>query len=527
MLLSRILPVSAGLQPDRIAMKRGDETLTYGQIWLHTRCAAHALRELGIGPGDRVALIGHPSPLLAVAELAVVTIGAIPVTLFPGLAPSELIQMLQDAKPRAVIHDESHVDIHPIFADIGDADRDILSISCRSGKAPYSIEGFIESQPPLEDVHEALPDDVAIIIYTGGTTGRSKGVMHSHRSISRWSFLRPELGGGHYPTKVSIVYNQAHLTGQFVLWTTLYDGGCLLYPERFPLRAEEVADLIEQEHIQFLGTVGLLFRDLIYLDGMMARNLHSLQRISCGGAPINEATFRKAKEVFPNTQLTEVYSQTESGQFISFLSVDQCFEEEKPHRLQSVGRPSDLAYWGQTPFQVRIVNEFGKELPQGEAGEIVCKGEGMMLGYWNNREETDKAIRNGWLYTGDVGYFDEDGFLYLTDRKKDIIILNASNVYGSEVESALGSHPNISELAVIGTPLHEEGEEVTAVIVMRDPSTSIELEELRCYGSGRLAEYKLPTRLVIVEQFPRTPVGKIDKAAIRRPYWQGRTRMIQ
>ncbi|MFF2885790.1 class I adenylate-forming enzyme family protein [Paenibacillus sp. NPDC057967] len=516
MLLSRIMPTSAS-HPNRIAMKQEGETLTYEQAWYYTRCAAHGLRELGIRPGDRIALIGHPSPTLAVAELAAVAIGAIPVALFPGLAPSELAQMLQDAAPIAIVHDECHTDLRPVLAIINDSlGRELISISCKPGAAPCSIAGFITNQPPLEDNHVALPDDIAMIIYTGGTTGRSKGVMHSHRSISRWSFLNPELGSGHYPSKVSIVSNQAHLTGQFVLWTTLYEGGCLLYPEHFPLRAEEVADLIERESIQSLGTVGLLFRDLVYLDGNANRQLQSVQRISCGGAPISENTFRKAREVFPNAQLIEVYAQTESGQFISFLSVDQCFAEGKTGRLRSVGRPSDLASWGQTPFQVRIVNDSGQELPQGETGEIVCQGGGMMLGYWNNREETDKAIKNGWLYTGDIGYFDEDGFLYLTDRKKDIIIVGASNVYGSEVEAALGSHPHIGEIAVIGTPLEEEGEAVTAFIVLRDSSSKIDLQELRRYGSGRLAAYKLPTRLAVTAKLPRTPVGKIDKAALRK-----------
>lgn len=529
MLLSSIMPVSASMHPHRIAMKRGSESYTYEQVWQHARFAAYGIRELAIRPGDRIVLIGHPSPLLTIAELAAVTIGAIPVSLFPGLAPIELAQMLRDAAPAAVIYDESCADLRSILTSIydDDASPETLFVSLLPEGASYSIAGFIVSQLPIEDVNEASPDDIAIIIYTGGTTGRSKGVMHSHRSIRSWSFLNPELGGGHYPEKVSIISNQAHLTGQFVLWTTLYEGGCLLYPEQFPLQAEEVAGLIEREQLTSLGTVGLLFRDLVYLDGIASRQLQSMQRISCGGAPISDTTFRKARETFPNAQLVEVYAQTESGQFISYLSVDLCFAEGKLHRLSSVGRPADLIHWGQTPYEVRIVNESGQELPRGEAGEIICRGSGMMLGYWNNQEETDKAIRNGWLHTGDVGYFDEDGFLYLTDRKKDIIIVGASNVYGSEVEAALGSHPHIRDIAVIGTPLEDEGEAVTAVVVLRDSSAVIELQELRSYGSSRLADYKLPTRLAIIDQLPRTPVGKLDKAALRKPYLQGVPQKLQ
>ncbi|UHA75269.1 class I adenylate-forming enzyme family protein [Paenibacillus sp. 481] len=255
------------------------------------------------------------------------------------------------------------------------------------------------------------------------------------------------------------------------------------------------------------------------------RFLDKLKALLLGGAPINANTFHKARDIFPNAQLKEVYSQTESGQFISFLSINQCYMDGKLHRLLSVGNPSDIAQWGQTPFEVRIVDESGHEVKQGDTGEIIYRGEQMMLGYWNNAEETEKAIRNGWLYTGDIGKFDEDGYLYLLDRKKDMIIVNGSNVYCAQVEEILSQHPPIHEVAVIGTPLPDEGEEVTAIVILKIDST-LTLSELEQFCLQQIAAYKIPTRLEIVTDLARTSVGKLDKATIRKQFWQGKTRLI-
>jgi long-chain acyl-CoA synthetase len=521
MLLSKILPNVARIHPANYAMKYKNETLTYEQLLHQVSCVANGLYKLAIKPGDRIALLSHPCPYLAIAECAAIAIGAIPVTIFPGLTPNEIYQILHDSTPVAVIYDSNNLKISECISSLNNT----YSIPCKSGHTPYSIENFISMSLPLTQWYEADPNDTALIIYTGGTTGRSKGVMHSHRSISYWSFMSPDRGGGHNPTKKSLVPNQAHLTGQFILWTTLFEGGCLIFPESYPLQAGEVVDIIEREQIKFLGTVGLLFRDIVNLEDIQSRHIQSIEGISCGGSPISEKTFHKAREVFPNAQLTEVYSQTESGQFISSLSVNQCYIEGKLNRLISVGNPSNIVNWGQKPFEVRIVDDSGNDVKQGDIGEIICKGEQMMLGYWNNSEETDKAIRNGWLHTGDMGKFDEDGYLYLLDRKKDMIIVGGSNVFCSEVEEVLSKHPSILEIAVIGTPLSDEGEEVTAVVTLRKES-EITLEELKQFCLQQIAEYKIPTRLEIVETLNRTSVGKLNKAAIRKQFWLGRTRMI-
>lgn len=285
------------------------------------------------------------------------------------------------------------------------------------------------------------------------------------------------------------------------------------------------ASLIEREQLTHLGTVGLLLRDIVNLPNIKERNLQSIRSIGCGGAPIGLETLNRTLDVFPKAHLVQVYSQTESGNFISYLSLNQCIREGKSNRLSSVGNPENMVQWGQQVFNVRIMDDSGNDVDQGATGEIVCQGPQTMLGYWNNPEETKKALREGWLHTGDIGRFDEDGYLYLMDRKKDIIIVNGANVYGSEVEEVLTSHPSILEAAVIGTPLADEGEEVTAVVTLA-LGVDMTITELQHFCTSHLAAFKIPTRLQILEAMPRTSVGKLNKAKLREPFWAGRTRQI-
>ncbi len=516
MLLSEILPRVAQLQPDRAAMKDSAGTISYGQLMQRVSCLAQGFRNHAIKPGDRVALLGHPSPQLAIAECAAIAIGAIPFAIYPGLARNEIIQILQDADPIAIVYDSEDEHLTACASALPDA----IAVPCRT------IERYIETHSPLTEWHKANPDDVALMIYTGGTTGRSKGVMHSHRSIGSWSFMNPERGGGHNPDKRTLISNQAHLSGQFMLWTTLYEGGCLIYTESYPLQAETMIELIEREELKYIGTIGLQFKDIAQLLAERGKSLPHVLGISCGGAPISERTFHLARQAFPNAQLTNVYAQTESGQFISPLFINACFAEGFRHRLLSVGNPAHVARWGQKPFQVRIVDEDGRDVGPGGIGEVICRGDQLMLGYWNNPEETNKALRGGWLYTGDIGTFDDDGYLYLLDRKKDLVIVGGSNVYCSEVEEVLARHPAIAEVAVVGAPLPDEGEEVTAVVVLRE-GAGLTLADIKAFCRDHLASHKIPSRLDFAESLPRTSFGKLNKPEIRKPYWLGRPRMIR
>ncbi|CAM4455349.1 acyl-CoA synthetase (AMP-forming)/AMP-acid ligase II [Paenibacillus endophyticus] len=512
MLLSKILPQTARVHPNSPAMKDSKSTLSYQQLLTFVNRVAQGYIRLGIQPGERIALLGYPSKSLAISELAAVAIEAIPFAIAPELTSPEIEAIIQNANPKLIVYDP----------DLPFIDTFLQSLSSKQAPIPLhspfrttTISDFMENESSYTPVYEAKADDVSLIIYTGGTTGRSKGVIHSHRSIRSWSFLNPERGGGHHSTKKSIVPNQAHLTGQFILWTTLFEGGCLIYPNAYPLQATELVDIIEREQIQYLGTVGLLFRDMATLEEVKTRNFSSIKGVSCGGAPISANTFHRAAELFPHAQLNQVYAQTESGQFISYLSINECFLEGKLHRLASVGNPSHLARWGQKPFKLRLIDDYGTDVALGDIGEVICQGEQIMLGYWNNPVDTEQALRNGWLHTGDMGRFDEDGYLYLVDRKKEIVIVDASNVYCGEVEQIISQHPSVLEVAVLGTPLPHEGEQVTAVVVLKKDA-SLTIDQIKLFCLSQLAGFKIPTRLVIEDVLPRTAVGKINKAEIRR-----------
>ena len=273
MLLSDVLPKVARMHPDRPAMKSPRGTIAYDEVLRRTNGVAGEFLRRGVRPGDRIALLGDPSPPLAIAECAAVAIGAIPAAISPGLTPMEIAQIVQDADPAVMIFDAERPELAACVSSLAVPD----AIPCSA------IADLAEDEAPR---HEASPDDAALLIYTGGTTGRPKGVMHSHRSIAHWSFLNPALGGGQNPTKKALVPNQAHLTGQFILWTTLYEGGCLIYADRYPLRAEQVIDLAVREQLRFIGTVGLLFKDIVHSLSRRGMRMPEVHGISCGGAPI-------------------------------------------------------------------------------------------------------------------------------------------------------------------------------------------------------------------------------------------------
>jgi long-chain acyl-CoA synthetase len=505
MLISELLPAVADSNPSSAAIKHGSRTVTYGGLYRDALRLARAMRDEGIRPGDRVGLLGHPSIEFLIAEHAAVGIGAIPVGIFPSLAPVEIQSIVDDAQPAAIVFDAAHAGLAAQLHHT----RPPLEIPCES------IADLAGRHTPIDRWHQPAPDDPALIIYTGGTTGRPKGVVHTYRSISTWFKLNsPTVGYG--PTSRTILFNLAHASGQTTVWMSCAAGGRLTLLDRYPATAAEIVDAMDADQITTLGTVSGTLRDILQVPEIERRNLGALKAVLVGGAFISAATLQRTAEVFPSALVIDAYALTESGQTISILPVGLALRTKRLDRLTSVGLPAATRLFNQTPFTVRIIDDDGRTLPAGQLGEIVVRGPQMMIGYWNNPEATARAIRDGWLYTGDIGRMDQDGYLYLVDRKKDMIIVsNGVCVYSSEVEAVVETHPAVAEVAVVATRLADACERVTAFASLR-PGATLELDELQRFCVDRIASFKIPASLIVLPSLPRTNVGKIHKAQLRQ-----------
>lgn len=514
MLLSERLPYAASLYPEAPALLRHGQTISYEELHHRAREISFVLYADGLRKGDRIALIGDPDPSLVSIFFAAIEIGAIPLILSPMLTVHELEAIFQDATPFMVYHDERHAKTVINCVRLL-AYQPILFSTNQEGHITHSPDSLLQQNMYFlrNEYSTRCVDDTAVLIYTGGTTGKPKGVMHSHRGMAAWNHLSPLKSFGYDPDRRVLVLNLSHLVGQFQLWATMAAGGCLVFLDEYPANVHLIMDTVERDRITLISTVGQLLRDLTRESMTSGRKLESLKVIGCGGSIISPNTLRHAVLQFPGALIVNNYSQAECGMSISRLFPAQ--HMDNPVRLQSVGRPSDLAAQGEQAYEVKILDTDGRELVAGEAGEIVVRGLQNMLGYWRQLQATVDAMSGGWIRTGDIGFLDKDGYLYVLDRLKDMVIVGGSNVYCSEVEQVISSHEGISDVAILGIPLPDEGEELVAVVVLKENIT-LNLKQLRAYCQSQLANYKWPTKLFILESLPRTAVDKVDKKQLRK-----------
>lgn len=517
MSMSQILQEVARKHPSAIALKQGTRVLTYVDLIREASTLGAALRRMGLKPGERIVLLGFPSLDIVISYYAAIAIGAVPVSVFASLAPREIQQTVEDAAPSAVIFDAASA---VVAAGLRYENRPI-EIACDPDDASHiTLAGLTARETPLAQWHEPDPDDLAIIVYTGGSTGRPKGVMHTHRSIYSWVNMDTEtFGVGHAPQHKAILFNMSHLSGQTYLWMMMIMGGSVTLLDRYPAQVPDIVDLIERERITGLATVSGVLSGIVNMPGIEQRDLRSLRIVGVGGSFTSSATLKRAVELLPWAHVLVTYSQTESGQVVSTLSVNHALKTKQEERLLSVGAPAAMFRFGQQPLDVRIVDDAGNDVPRGEIGEIVLRGVQTMRGYWNNVDGTNEVQKDGWLYTGDIGRMDQDGYLYLLDRMRDMIIAgNGVNVYSAEVEHAVSLHPAVAECAVIGVPRRDR-EDIAAVVCLRQGTQQqLTLEELRTWCQAHVGAYKLPTMLRVVDALPRTDAGKTSKVALREMF---------
>ena len=500
--LAHTLLRRATLNPERTALVFEEREYSYQELGERVRKQATVLRQNNVNAGDRVAFLGFNQPAFLETLYATNAIGAIFVPLNFRLTANELLFIINDAGVHSIICDETmQAVLEPVRGELccehyystGDSTGNDL-------KGWKNMQAMLDASQPLSDVSEVEADDVSLIMYTSGTTGLPKGAMLTHGNIM-WNNINAATSFG--GTRDDIALTAAplfHIGGLNVL--TLHNftmGGKLILVRNFDPGL--VLELLARYQVTHMFGAPAMFLFMSQHPNFASTDLSHVQSFIVGAAPPPESLLLCYEQ--RGIQFCQGYGLTETSPFGTFLTPEWAMS-----KLGSAGQAAIYS-------DVKIVDADNQDVPLGEKGEICLIGPNVMKGYWNRPDATAQAIdQQGWFHTGDIGYFDQDRFLFICDRLKDMIISGGENVYPAEVESALYKHQAIAEVAVIGLPDEKWGEAVTAIVALQ-PEQSLTLEELRQFAEPLLARYKLPLRLHIVEALPRNPAGKVLKFKIK------------
>jgi long-chain acyl-CoA synthetase len=515
MQLTQGLRRSAQLFPKRTSTVFGPRRRTWSETLDRVERLAGGLTALGANPGDRIALLGLNSDRYIEATYAIMWAGCIVVPGNTRWAPAEHAYALGDSSPVLLLVDQDFAELARNLPGF-DPERTIY-MGDHPPSDMKSYEALIDDSEPLAD-RSTQGDAMAVIMYTGGTTGWPKGVMLSHTNVTA-AFTSFELVA---PSGSDVVVLHAaplfHLAAMSNMFDATWIGASQVIIPRFD--PPTVVEAIASERVTSTLLVPTMI-DMVdrYLQEHPA-DMSSLRKLIYGASPISEALLRRALKSLPNVQFYQGYGQTEMSGGVVVLG-PEFHALEGPHArlLRAAGRPAPGT-------DVRIVDPEMKELPRGQVGEIVARGPSTMLGYWMKPELTQAAIADGWVHSGDGGYMDEEGFVFIVDRIKDMIVSGGENVYSAEVENALTKHPDVLECAVIGIPDHRWGEVVHAIVHLRQGCTTDE-EELTRHCGELIATYKRPRSYTFTaEPLPLSAAGKVLKNELRKPFWEGHERQV-
>ncbi len=493
---------------DAIALAMGDQSISYRELGRLAHAIARGLQDREVGHGDTVAFLMANCPEYVACEYAVAKTGAVRVPLATLLAKDDHVYMVNMARCTILIYHEKFtrrvLEMVPELETV----RHFIRIGTTTA-LPHGHEALaqlVDGGSKEPDPVRIDPEDLCGIYFTGGTTGRPKGVMLSHRSwVFTYLIELLELGIG-WRERFLFATPLTHAAGCLLLPVLLRGGCCVILDSFDPRRFLEV---VADRHITATFLVPTMIYALLDSGEREAYDTASLRNIIYGAAPIALNPLRHAMEVF-GPVFTQLFGQTEAPMMISVLrQVDHIQADASCANrvLASAGRPTYLAV-------VRLLDGRGHEVRQGEAGEIVVRCPNMMSGYLNNPAATRETLRDGWLHTGDVGLFDEGGFLHIVDRKKDMIISGGFNVYPREIEDALHKHPAVKNAAVVGVADEKWGEMVVGVVELRE-GASVTEEALIGFVKERKGSVLAPKKFLFWQAIPLTNLGKVDKKAIR------------
>ena len=518
MYLTQALHRAVQQHPKRIAVRFGERQSTFTQLADRVARLAGALQALGMQTGDRVAMLSLNSDRYLEYQMAVPWGGGVLNPCNIRWSAAEILYSLEDSGSSILLVDETFRGLVEQFRSKSTTLREV--VYCGEGATPagmHNYEALLAKTTPVPDAVRR-GEDLAGIFYTGGTTGFPKGVMLSHTNLCSSALAIHSEGlaapGGTY-LHAAPMFHLADMGFSNVHW--IEGNTHTIFPAFNP---EGVLDTLERDRVTVVLLVPTMIQMLVDHPAMKKpRDLSALNTIVYGASPIAEAVLERAMAALPGVGFVQAYGMTELA---PLATVNPAFyhtvEGRKLGKLRSAGRASYC-------IELRIVDADGQEVPRGTVGEVVVRGPNVMQGYWNKPEQTAAALKGGWMHTGDGAWMDEDGFIFIADRLKDMIISGGENVYSAEVENALAQHPAVAACAVIGVPSDEWGESVHAVVV-RKPGQDVSADALIAQCKSLIAGYKCPRSVDFVDALPLSGAGKVLKTKLREPFWLGRERAV-
>ena len=496
--------------PNNEALVDSENQLSYRQLEDRIMSYAACLKSLGLGKGDGLAQLASNRADAFVVMAATLLHGIRYTPLHPLGSLQDQLYILDDANIKALV-----VDV-PVFVERGAAlaEQSELDAVLTLGPAEFGSDliELARQHKPITIVPEAEPDDIAWVSYTGGTTGKPKGVMMSHQCMASTALI--SLGEWQWPKNIRYLASSpiSHAAGFLLAPTFLTGGTTYLIPGFEP---DLFLDMVEKYKVNTLFCVPTMLYVLMDHPRTKQVDTSCLETIIYASAPMSPTRLKEALEMF-GPVFYQCYGQTESIHLSTLRKEDH--DLNKPERLASCGRPP-------AGMTMELFDEAGQVVEQGQVGEVCVRGPSVMNGYFNKPEETADALKGDWLHTGDLAYRDEEGFYYLVDRAKDMIISGGFNVYPKEIEDVLTAHPAVSLAAVIGIPDEKWGEAVMAVVVLK-AGAGVEKDELVALVKDKKGAVHAPKAVEFVKQLPVTGLGKTDKKAMRAQYWGDQQRMV-
>jgi fatty-acyl-CoA synthase len=519
MILTEPLMKALKFFPQKEAIVCGGKRLTYQEFYDRINHLSHCLKSFGVKKDEKVAILHPNCHYFLEAYYGIAQIGAISVPINYRLSPEEIAFILQDSESKVLI-------ANPMFQKHVDS---IRKKTLKINKTLWTEEGVID-EPHGLNYEEALniansdaifethttDEDIAQIYYTSGTTGRPKGVMLSHKNVTTHALgtiAEIHLTDRDVWIHVAPLF---HLADAWATWAITWVGGTHVLIREFD--AKTILETIEREKVTITNLIPTMLNLMVNHPDVTKFDYSSLRLLLSGGAPIAPEVVRKIVETF-KCDYIQTYGMTETSPYLTLSIL-------KEH-LKKLPREVQLRFKSKTGREfigvaLRVVNDRGEDIKKDEkeVGEIIVKGDIVTKGYWKLPEETEKSIKDGWLYTGDMAVMDEEGYVTIVDRKKDMILTGGENVYSTEVENVLYMHPAILECAVVGVPDQKWGEVIKGIVVVK-PGQKVTEQEIIQFCKDKMAHYKAPKSIDFIKSLPKTGSGKIHKKGLRDKYWEG------